>query len=113
MLQPLFDRDCELIGWLKPNEHIFDSDMNWVAYISNGHVWAETTGNWIGPINDLVCLDTNGKVIAWSRGASIRGSARPARPARAARKARPARPARPATPVGGWSQLSISEWLEQ
>ena len=110
MLKPLFDRNCELIGWIEPGKHIFNCNMDWIAYISRGHAWSSETGNWIGPVNELVCLDTSGKVIAWSTGSTIRGSARPARPAH---PARPARPARPVTPVGGWSNLSINEWLNQ
>ena len=122
MLKPLFDKNSELIGWIEPGKHIFNHNMDWIAYISRGHAWSSKTGNWIGPVNDLVCLDTNGKVIAWSKGANIRGSVHPANPARATRAARPARPARPAmparpakpaTPVGGWSNLSINEWLNQ
>lgn len=34
MLKPLFDKNCKLIAWIEPNEHIFDTNMNWIAYIS-------------------------------------------------------------------------------
>ena len=37
MLHPLFDCNCELIGWIEPDCHIFDTNMNWIAYISAGH----------------------------------------------------------------------------
>jgi len=36
-MHPLFDKDCELVGWIDPMNHIFDTDMNWVAYVSGGH----------------------------------------------------------------------------
>ena len=110
MLYPLFDKDCNLIAWLDPSKNIFDTDMQWIAYISSNHIWSSYSGNWLGPIEGTVCYDTNGKVFAWSNNGSLHGKARPARPARAARharparparSARPARPARPATPAGG------------
>ena len=33
MLFPLFDKDSDLVGWIAPNQHIFDTDLAWVAYI--------------------------------------------------------------------------------
>ena len=45
---PLFDKDSELVGWTDPGKHIFDQDMNWVAYISHNHAWSAETGNWLG-----------------------------------------------------------------
>ena len=47
MLKPLFDRNCELIGWIEPGKHIFNCNMDWIAYISRGHSWSAETGNWI------------------------------------------------------------------
>ncbi|GAH33871.1 unnamed protein product, partial [marine sediment metagenome] len=55
-MEPLFDKDCELVGWIDPMRHIFDTNMNWVAYISNGHVWSSETENWLGPVLGLLCL---------------------------------------------------------
>jgi len=37
MLEALFDKDCNLVGWIKQGEYIFESDMNWMAYISGSH----------------------------------------------------------------------------
>ncbi|WP_419183297.1 4-fold beta flower protein [Pseudomonas monteilii] len=48
MLYPLFDQNCELIGWMDPGRHIFDTDMNWIAYLSSNHTWSAETGNWLG-----------------------------------------------------------------
>lgn len=53
MLKSLFDNICELIGWIEPNNHIYDIDMNWIAYISNNHAWSSETGDWIGPVINL------------------------------------------------------------
>ncbi|WP_433077737.1 4-fold beta flower protein [Dactylosporangium sp. CA-052675] len=120
-MQQLRDEHNELVGWIQPDAHIFDVDMNWVAYISNGHAWSALTGNWCGPVDGLTCLDQSGRVVAWNPNQALRGSARPARPARAARAARPARPARPrpacparpARPAGGYSALPFQTWTHQ
>ena len=40
MLYPLFDKDCNLIAWLDSSKNIFDTDMQWIAYISSNHIWS-------------------------------------------------------------------------
>lgn len=121
-MEPLFNQNCELVGWMRLDEHIFDLDMNWVAYISNNHAWSAETGNWLGPIDVATCLDQNGKPLVWSPISDIRGTVRPIRPVRAVRSVRPVRPVRPVlpvrpvrpiAPVGGWSQLTWQQWLAQ
>ncbi len=117
----LFDKDCDLVGWMKDShDHIFDTEMNWVAYIRNGHAWSAETGNWYGPVNGYNCLDQNGKVVAWSPNQTVQGSVRPVKPVRAVRAVRPVRPVRPVkpvrpvrpvTPIGGWSDLSFMDWV--
>lgn len=52
MLYPLFDRECTLVAWIDPNRHIFNTDMQWIAYISSNHVWSSDTGNWLGPVRN-------------------------------------------------------------
>jgi len=66
MLEPLFDKDCNLVGWIDPGRHIFDTDMNWIAYISGGHGRSAETGNWLGPVRGLLCFDHSGRVVAWN-----------------------------------------------
>ena len=121
-LIPLFDPNAELVGWMWPGEHIFDTDMNWAAYIGNDHAWSAETGNWLGPIKELNCLDRTGRIVAWSREGRVVGSVRPVRPVRAVRAVRPVRPVhpvhpvrpvRPVSPVGGWSAMSWVGWLSQ
>ena len=46
MLFALFDKDCDLVGWIRPGDHIFDIDMEWVAYIRNGQAWSAVSGDW-------------------------------------------------------------------
>lgn len=121
-MEPLFDLNCELVGWIDPGNHIFDTDMNWVAYIANDHAWSSQTGNWLGPVNGLNCLDQTGKPIAWNPNESVEGSMRSMRPMRAMRAMRPMRPMlpmrpmrpmRPMTPMGGWSQMDWAAWMGQ
>ena len=112
-MEPLFDENCELVGWMDPMRHIFDTDLNWVAYVSGGQAWSTETGNWCGPVPGLIYLNQSGRVVAWNPKERIADTARPARPARAARAARPARPARPTCPAGGWSDHSFWVWLSQ
>jgi hypothetical protein len=122
-MKPLFNKDSELVGWMNDNhEHIFDTNMNWVAYISNGHAWSAKTGNWCGPVNGYNCLDRNGKVVAWSIGQIVQGSVTPVTPVRAVKAVtpikpvkpvNPVKPVKPLTPVGGWSVLTFSAWVNQ
>jgi hypothetical protein len=122
MLFPLFDKDCDLVAWISPNAHIFDTDMNWVAYISNGHAWSSETGNWLGPVIGLLCLNQSGQPVAWNPKEGVKGTSRPSRPSRASRASRPSRPSspsrpsrpsRPSTPSGGWAAESFFAWLGQ
>jgi hypothetical protein len=121
-MEPLFDENCELIGWIDPRSHIFDIDLNWVAYISRGHAWSTESGNWLGPVPGLICLDQYGCVVAWNPKEQVAGSPRPPRPPwaprapkppRPPRPPQPPRPPRPPQPVGGWSDLSFRAWLSQ
>lgn len=121
-MYPLFDKNCDLVGWLELGEHIFDTEMNWVGYISGGNVWSAETGDWLGPIMGLTCLDRNGKPILWNPDKTIQTSMRPISPIRATRAIRPIRPIRPINPIrpirpivpiGGWSELSWNEWCNQ
>lgn len=110
MLLPLFDKDCDLVAWIKPNEHIFGANMEWVAFISNGHAWSSKSGNWLGPVSGLLCKDTSGKPVLWNPKERVTGTEKPAKPAKAAKAAKPVKPARPATPAGGWSSESYFAW---
>lgn len=121
-MNQLRDSVNELVGWLDSGRHIFDTTMCWVAFVSSGHAWSASTGNWLGPVNELTCLDQSGYVVAWNPSQMPAGSPRPPRPPRAPRAPRPPRPGRPPRPrqaplppmpVGGWSSLSFEAWLAQ
>jgi hypothetical protein len=122
MLYALFDKDCELVGWIYPGEHIFDIDMDWVAFISGNHAWSAESGDWLGAVKGLLCLDRQGKPVAWNPKERVAGTSVPSKPSRASRASKPSRPSKPSkpsrpsepsTPNGGWSPLSFFGWLAQ
>ena len=122
VLHPLFNYDCKLVGWIRPECHVFDLDMRWMAFLYQGHAWSAISGEWLGPMDGLNCLDHKGQVVAWNPLSRFRMSFMPSRPSRPVRSAppeasvapaRPARPARPVTPLVGWSQLSFASWITQ
>ncbi len=115
-MEPLFDMDCELVGWVDVGRNVFNLDLEWVAYISHDHAWSAETSNWMGPVRGTVCMDEAGHVVAWSPGTPVSGAkaaacSRAPRPPRPPRPPGPPRPPRPSTPIGGWSQLSFAGWL--
>jgi len=118
----LFNPSSNLVGWMSPGDHIFDTNMNWAAYIENGHTWSVNSDNWLGPIEENSCLDRNGNVVAWSTEGNIPGTVNPVKPVKPVRPVKPVspvkpvdpvKPVKPVTPVGGWSNLSWEQWLSQ
>ncbi|WP_430515628.1 4-fold beta flower protein [Inquilinus limosus] len=119
-MEPLFSKDCVLVGWVDPGRYIFDTDMNYVAFISNGNAWSAATGDWLGSIEHTTARDRRGRPVTFSSGHPPIGTSVPSTPSRASRASRPARPSRPSTPSrpsrpstpsGGWSPLSFTAWL--
>jgi len=122
MLLPLFDKDCEHAGWLDPGKYIYDADMNFIAFIINSNAWSVETGNWLGPVQGLLCYDTNGKLMFWNPKEKITGTVKAPRPSRQILSTKPQTPAKPAEPAkptppkcnaNVWSDLSLWGWLSQ
>jgi hypothetical protein len=120
MLKPLFSADCEHVAWLQPQKFIFDLEMAYVAFITNGHAWSARSGFWIGPVVGSHLFDMEGRPVAWNPEEPLRGMGRPLRPVNVVRAVSPVRPPRPVSPLrpftapavaGGWSPLSFAEWL--
>jgi hypothetical protein len=44
----LFDSDCELVGWYDGEKHVYDPEMNWVAFVAKNHAWSSKTGECLG-----------------------------------------------------------------
>jgi hypothetical protein len=118
-LEPLFSRDCDLVGWLEPDRYVFDRETNYIAFIVDRQVWSTTGERWLGAANGLTLCDRAGRPVAWSK-APVAGTSAgtvhkhpmlPKRPMRPMRPLTPVRPLRPDAPRGGWSAMSFSDWL--
>ena len=94
-MQAIIDKNCDLVGWLYGN-HLFNTNMDWVAFHTNNHFFSADNINWLGTFNSGSLLDTNGKVVAWIIGCSPQGTMRPMRPM---------------VPMEGWSDLNFNQWL--
>jgi hypothetical protein len=121
MLQALFDRYCNHVGWLQRDQFIFDPEMKWLAFIDNHNVWTVNPTVWVGAVHGVICMDHDGKVIAWGMGQRIVGDPSlrrkpkfvpmiPPDPTGMLRPMVP-NPQLPAAPLMGWSNLSFHEWL--
>lgn len=111
-MQPLYNKNVDLIGWFD-GVHVFDTNMNWVAFVVNDNAWSSKDLSWIGPVIDLNFLDNHGKVFAWNPDCEIKGCYNPLKPYTPYRPYKPYRPYRPYTPykpykpyapLNGWSQ---------
>ena len=120
MLIPLFSPECLLAAWLQPGRFVFDADMNYAAFVANGHCWSAASGAWLGPVMDGHLYDIFGSPVAWNAGAPLRATHRPLRPINVVRAVRPVQPVRPVAPPspltapmpqGGWSALAFADWL--
>jgi hypothetical protein len=122
LIQALYDRYCSHVAWLDRDQFLFDTEMNWVAFIHNKQVWSKETLHWLGPINGVICMDKEGKVLAWGTGQKLMGDLSlhrkpkiiPRLPEVPAPILRPLlqTPPIPGTPLAGWSDISFDEWLK-
>lgn len=121
MLQPLFDRYCNHVAWLSRDQFLFDPGMKWLAFIDNNNVWNKENLEWLGIINGAICLDKEGKVIAWGIGQRIMGDPNPAKKPRKVPKV-PGEPIGllrqlipspllPAAPSREWSEKTFEQWV--
>jgi hypothetical protein len=119
-MKPLFSPRCDLLGWIDPGAAIFDTAMNYVAFVADGHAWSPLDCDWLGFVDVLTVFDRSGRAVAWSPERPLSGLAlqapvgrpmRPKTPMRPKRPLQPVRPLFPKTPLTGWSPLSFEEWL--
>lgn len=123
-MNSLFDKNCNLVGWVKNNRYIFDTKMNWVAFIVNKNVFSAETINWLGTINEYNCLDKQGEVVAWDLNHRVQGAPKPCKPCKPSVLPKPFKPRTPFKPrkpfrpynpfmCGKWSKLCWSQWVNQ
>ena len=118
-MTPIYDKNVQLSAWFD-GEHIFDLNLNWVAFLSSGHFFAANALIWLGVMHDGALLDRNGQPVAWLEGAIPKGALKPNKPMTPRKPLPPKKPlypglplppGRPLTPMGGWSALEWQQWL--
>ncbi len=118
-MTPIFDRKMQHVGWVE-GQNVFDTQIQWVAFIDHDHLYHASTMVWLGPWNNGALLDRNGLVVGWTPEQSPRARRglppgrmpmRPPIPFRPKRPIAPRRPLFPQTPYEEWSSLDWAEWL--
>jgi hypothetical protein len=74
IVKPLFDSNCDLVGWIAPGQHIWDANMEMGGLHFRGPCMSADTGNWLGPVNGLVCLGQSGRVVARNPEQAVAGT---------------------------------------
>lgn len=123
VLDPLYDKNVNFVGWLEDRSYVFDRNLKWVAYIFNNYVWAVKTQKWIGELRGTNLLDRDGKIVAWSTNGPVIGALDPVEepldiglplmPAPPLIEGIPLNPGFAPEPIGEWSPLSFTQWLNQ
>ena len=73
IMDPLYDKKANFVGWLLEHSNVFNKDLEWVAYIYNNYVWATKTRVWIGELKGTNLLDRDGRIVAWSTSGPVVG----------------------------------------
>jgi len=119
-MMPIFDREAGLVGWFD-GYHLFDLNMNWVAFLDNGNLFSSNTLAWLGPFHQGSFLDTSGKPVGWLEGSNPTGTLkplkpleplRPLKPLKPLKPFKPLKPLKPLQPLGGWSDLEWEDWIK-
>jgi hypothetical protein len=50
-MTPIFDSNSNLVVWFD-GRHLFDSEINQIAFAASSHIFSAKTGNWLGPLHD-------------------------------------------------------------
>ncbi|WP_416360493.1 4-fold beta flower protein [Burkholderia gladioli] len=122
ILLPAYDSNNQLILWVDLKKgNVFDTQMNWVAYVSQGNLFSAARNSWLGPIRGSSLQDRQGRAVAWmpKLGAPTSGMAplqpltplKPLMPLRPLVPLLPLAPLRPLAPMGGWSATHPIAWL--
>lgn len=123
VIDPLYDKNAYFVGWLVDHAHVFNVNLQWVAYIFNDYVWSIKTKRWIGELRGTNLLDRDGKVVAWSTSGPVIGNLDPIDapidirppipPIAPIIDDIPLSPGYAPDPIGEWSSLSFNQWLNQ
>jgi len=123
IMDPLYDKKANFVGWLLEHSNVFNKDLKWVAYVYNNYVWATKTRVWIGELKGTNLLDRDGRIVAWSTSGPLVGSlglikapldvGPPIVIDVPIIHAVPLHPGYAPEPAGEWSKLTFTEWLNQ
>ena len=118
----VFDKNCNCVAWYDVESgNVFDSETNWIGFVRDGYFFSRTAG-WLGGFVNGSYLDRKGKPVGWLKGSTpcstqpLNRPLRPLRPLTPLRPLRPLAPLRPLcplTPLGGWSNLTWNEYVNQ
>ncbi|MEG0773393.1 4-fold beta flower protein [Clostridium sp.] len=123
ILDPLFDKNGNFVGWLVDRSNVFDKNLRWVAYIFNDYIWAVKTQVWIGELKGTNLLDRDGRIVAWSTNGPVIGGLDFIEAPLDIRRPLPPlpplvfdvylAPGDAPEPIGEWSKLTFNQWLNQ
>jgi len=122
LMVPMYDRNLNLSLWWDIDQgHVFDHNMNWIAFVVGGNIFSAKTGNWLGKHTGATFQDKYGRAVIWTPNLGYPESGfpplrplrplKPLRPLRPLRPLMPLRPMRPLAPLGGWSYNHFTAWL--
>jgi hypothetical protein len=118
----LFNKNSDLVAWLSEDRlHIFDTNMNWIAFVAdNSTVWNVENLRWIGHLYGYNIRDFNGLTLFWNPETPIENTSKPItpfkpfkpfQPFKPIKPFNPFRPFKPFEPIGGWSPLTINDFI--
>ena len=120
-MKPLYDKDCNLVGWIEKRKNIYNTNLDWVAFVERGNIFAAKDCEWLGIIKNYNCIDKEGKVIAWTPKHKVKGTLKPFEPIKPLPQFPPFKPieplipnkpTEPIPPIDGWSEIEWSEWIK-
>jgi hypothetical protein len=117
-MEPIFNRDGRVVGWIRPPGAIVDDQGNYRAFISNGAIF-DYRSHYLGRLHDGYIWDQDGNAVASIVGASNgpvlpREGVIPRPPAVGPEPARPSPPpVQERIPAYSkrWSEMSWDEFL--
>jgi len=123
IMDPLYDKKANFVGWLVDHSNVFNKDLEWVAYIYTNFVWAKKTRIWIGQLKGTNLLDRAGRIVAWSINGPVVGGFEFIRAPLDVGPPFvvvvpiiyevPFTPEYAPDPAGEWSKLTFTQWLNQ
>ena len=123
-MNALFNKNTYLVAWLSDDrKHIFDTEMNWIAFVADDlRVWNVRNHSWQGHLYGNNIRDFNGRTLFWNPDTQIKNTAKPFKPFKPFIPFRPFKPFKPFTPfrpfkpfepIGGWSHLTINDFINE